>query len=314
LPLPIIAIFAVPFLIALIAFIGFRFLGSNTIKNEVIVPDAPNVYAMAALPGGGFVYGERDTGRIFTAAAPDGRPEVEPLTQIEVSSGEDAGLLGLAVDRQGQTFASYIDKAGFLTLSAVEEGSSLREVWRGPVPVGGTPGGRIAFNESGDLIMGISHLGRPELVDDVSTLNGKFVILDPAASPDQLPKVLSGGWHEPVAFTVTEADELWVVDNAPEDESEVIARGDLADGPERITGIRDRLAPTGLASADDETLVFCSAENGELGVFKIDARGIAYTLGRFPTLATDCKLGVVALSDGRLIYSTGSDIRIAKGP
>lgn len=305
------AIFALPFLIALVAFVGFRFLGANKIENAVIVPQVRNVSALAALPDGRFAYGDR-AGRLFAADANAGT-EPEPLGEVEVSSGE-VGLIGLAADGE-DIYASYVNADGLLTVASVGTNGApeVREIWRGPAATEAL-GGRIAFDAGGRLVIGLGHLGRPDLVEDVSRLNGKFLILDPAGTPDQLPEVLSGGWFEPVAFTLTEAGELWVIDGAPEDESEIVARGDLSEGPDRVSGIRDRIEPSGLTSSDAETLLYCSSLHGELGVFKIDARGIAYTLARFPTFATDCELGVIALSDGRLVYSSGEDLRVTPAP
>lgn len=313
--LTLIAIFGLPFLIALVAFVSFRFFGANDIENEVIVSGARDVTALAPLSDGGFVYGERLTGKVFRTGA-EGGNEGEPLAQIEVTTEGQRGLLGLAADRDGNIFASYTDAQGFITVAELvsSEENGLREVWTGPQSQRASNGGHLAFDPDGELVLGIGDLLQPELIPDPAQLNGKILALDPDGDASQLPRIISGGWNNPVAFTFTPGGDLWVADTAPGDRSERIARGDMIEGPARVTALRDRKVPAGLAAPDDETLVLCSFADRDLGIYKIDARGVAYTLDRFPTLATDCGLGVIVLEDGRLVYSTGEDLRIAPAP
>ena len=310
LPLSIVLIFAVPFLIAIVAFISFRFFGANEVQNEILVEDAAEVTALAPLPEGGFIYGERTTGRIFEVDA-KGTRGPEPLAELDVSVGEERGLLGLAAGDEDEMFASYTDSQGFLVVAALAGDNEPRLIWEGPQSEASGNGGHISFGPDGDLVIAIGDLGQPELIEDVSRLNGKLLRLDPEGDEDQLPAVISGGWNDPSAFTFTPAGDLWVADEGRGDSSDRVARGDLSDGTERVAGLRDAFGPAGLAAIDDETLALCGETNGELAVLKIDARGIPYTLGSFPTLATDCALGVIALEDGRLVYSTGKDLRTA---
>lgn len=310
LPLSIVLIFAVPFLIAIVAFVSFRFFGANNVQNEVIVEDAREVIAMTPLTDGGFIYGERTTGRIFSVDE-TGTAGPEPIAELDVSSDGEGGLLGLASREDGKLFAAYTDERGFLMVSALDDGGAPRPIWEGPQGVATGNGGHITFDPNGDLVIGIGDLEQPDLIDDVSTLNGKLLRLDPEGDESQLPAVISGSWNDPSAFTFTPGGELWVADEGRGDSSDRVARGDLGDGPERVAGLRDAFGPKGLAAIDDETLALCGETNGELAVLKIDARGIPYTLGSFPTLATDCALGVIALEDGRLVYSTGTDLRAA---
>ena len=56
--------------------------------------------ALQPLPGGGLLFAERTTGRIRRLGA-DGAPE-ETVATVEVSSGGQRGLLGLARDARGR--------------------------------------------------------------------------------------------------------------------------------------------------------------------------------------------------------------------
>lgn len=271
---------------------------------RLLVEDATFPAALAPLPEGGLLYAERLTGRVRHVAgtrwlAPD------PVAEVRVSTDGQRGLLGLAV-RSDEVFAAWTDPDEILVVARVAP-APARLVWEGPRTRERANGGRIAFAPDGSLVIGIGDLLEPDLVDDAEAPNGKMLRLDPDGEPTQQPETLSGGWHNPFAFTFTPDGELWVADNAPGREPERLARGNLGPEAASVVELPPRTAPSGLAFLADGRLAVCGYVSRELVAYRIGTDGIPVRDGR--PLATDCALDVAVLADGRVVYADETTIQ-----
>lgn len=251
---------------------------------------------MAALPDGGLLYGERTTGRILDL-------EGEIVARVRVASEGQRGLLGLAVDAGGTVYAAWTRPDERIVVGAVAPGRE-RLIWVGPRSARLANGGHIERAPDGTLIIGIGDLEDPGRVSDRDSPHGKLLRLDPDGPPDQRPEIVSYGWNNPYAFGFTPSGDLWLADNAPGDDPERLVRADPT-GPS--TTLPERTAPSGLAAADDETIVVCSYTTKRLLRYRIAPNGVARLDG---TIARDCRLGVARLFDGRLVYATDDSIRV----
>jgi hypothetical protein len=262
---------------------------------------------MVALPDGGLRYGERATGRIRDVE-PGGESASEPIAGVSVSTRGQRGLLGLALDADGRTFAAWSRPDRRLVVGQVAPGPE-RLVWVGPRTRDRANGGHLLATSDGELIVGIGDLLRPARVADPETPNGKLLRLDPDGSPDQEPQVVSSGWNNPFAFTITPSGALWVADNTGASGRERLARGDVDGKPTSVTRLQGTIAPSGLAAIDDTHLALCGFVSRRL-----DEYDVADTPARRASrpLAKDCTIGVIRLADGSLAYADETSIRIRR--
>ncbi|MDQ3106539.1 MAG: PQQ-dependent sugar dehydrogenase [Actinomycetota bacterium] len=269
------------------------------VDTTVLVADAAGVAALAPLVGGGLRYGERTTGVIREVAA-DG--SVRTVAEVAVSTGGQRGLLGVAVDVTDRTFAAWTDPTGRIVVGQVAPGST-RQLWVGPPSADLANGGHLAVLGDGRLVIGIGDLQQPESIDDPGVVNGKVITLDPDGAVDQQPETLSDGWHNPFAFALI-ADEVWLADNAPGRQPERLARADSSPLASNVVSLPPRTAPSGIAAIGSDLYV-CSYLERVLLRYRVVGAG-AVPAGR---IEVDCRLGVAALGDGRLVVSTGRDLR-----
>ncbi len=270
----------------------------------------PDVAALAPLRGGGLRVGERRTGRIRDLR-PGGRPG-PGLARVAVSTAGQRGLLGLAVDRRGRTFAAWTapDAGRRLLVGQVAPGP-LRLIWRGPRSATLANGGHLALTPAGRLVLGVGDLQDRARVPDPGTPNGKLLALDPEAGPAQRPRVLSSGWNNPFAFGVLPGGAIWVADNSAGRAPERLARGDRGAVPARAAALPAGTAPSGLAAISAGAIAVCGVRSGRLLRYRVGPGGQAAPLPG-PPLARDCRLGVARLAGGRLAYSTGTEIRTVR--
>jgi hypothetical protein len=269
---------------------------SETHRHRVLVADAREAAALAALPGGGLRYGELKSG-VVREVGPAGARRGRIIARVPVSNRGQRGLLSLAVDRAGRTFAAWTTPSGRLVVGRVTP-APPRLVWRGPPTVDLGNGGHIAFAPAGDLVISVGDRGRPHA--------GVLLRLDPFGAPSQRPVVLSRGWNNPFAFAFDGRGRLWVADNSPGRAPERLARGDRA-VPSTITALPPRTAPSGLA-VRGERLFVCGVVSFSLDPYRVDVGGRAVRDGR--PIARDCSLGAVALSDGRIAYANRRRIEV----
>jgi glucose/arabinose dehydrogenase len=274
--------------------------GDGEAHTTSLVTDAAFPAAMAPLDDGGLLYGERETGQIRRVSA-DGTVLREPIASVEVVAAGQRGLLGVAADGD-HVFAAWTEPDGRITVAEVAPGP-IRPIWIGPQSADLANGGRLAVDADGRLIIGIGDLQQPDRVGDPSTPNGKLLLLDARAGPEQSPEVISGGWNNPFAFALTNEGELWVADNAPGEEPERLTRGDVTAA---VTALPANTAPSGLAVTADGDLLVCGYVSGALLRYRIEDDEAV--LDR--RLADDCRLGVAVLADGRIAYATETEIRL----
>jgi glucose/arabinose dehydrogenase len=249
---------------------------------------------LAALPDGGFLWADID-GTIHDH-------EGNEIAAVDAVTDGQRGLLGLTVDREGRVFVAYTDVTFDLVVSELADGSE-RQVWRGPKTTQGGNGGRMIIRD-GELIIGIGLLNDRVGQADPTSIVGKLIAIDPAATPDdQQPRILSGPWNNPFAFDATPDGSIWVADNHPQDGDERLARGDQGIDPETALVLPADSAPSGLA-ATTEALFVCSYNSLQLDRYDLVEGAPIFV----ETIADDCVLDVDVLTDGDLIYSTGTSI------
>lgn len=175
--------------------------------------------------------------------------------------------------------------------------------WRGPKTSRRANGGRLAIASDGRLVIGIGDLQDAARADDPTAVNGKLLTLDPAGGPDQTPTVISGGWNNPFAFGYAPDGALWVADNAPGTQPERLTRGDTS-GP--VTELPAETAPAGLAVDAAGRLLVCGYVSGQLLRYEVvDGRA-----QQPEVVAEGCRLGVVVLSDGRIVYAAQNRLAV----
>lgn len=268
---------------------------------------ATGAAALVALPGGGLRFGELD-GRIRDVT-PAGR--VSDVVRLRVASGGQRGLLGLAVDARGRTFAAYVAPGGRRRLVVARVAPGPRhEVWRGPPSTDLANGGHLAFAPDGRLTIGIGDLQDPPAARRADTVNGKLLTLDPRGRPGQRPRRLTGGWNNPFAFAWTPRRELWVADNAPGRRRERVARADPRGRRAPLLELSRHTAPSGLAALGDAELALCGYASRRLERVVLEPGAAPRIVA--PPLATDCTLGVTRLTDGRIAYATQRAILVLR--
>lgn len=272
--------------------------GEGAPAGDELVRPAAFPAAMAPLPDGGLIYGERLTGRL-RVVTPRGRLDPKWLARVDVSSEGQRGLLGVAVAPDGRIFAAWTRRDGVLVVGEVWP--KRRLTWLGPPSSERANGGHIVMAPNGALVLGVGDLGQPELVDDPDTPNGKILRLDPDGPPDQTPEVVSSGWNNPFAFTFTSGGELWVADNAPGSEFERLARGDVGGRPSAVLELAHEIAPSGIAHVGDGMVAVCGFLSRRLELY--DVSSPAGSTVRGEPLADGCALGVTRLTDGRLAFA-----------
>lgn len=223
------------------------------------------------------------------------------IAHLDVRSDGQRGLLGLAIDRTGRTFASWTPPDGRIVVGQVAPGPT-RLIWNGPRSADLANGGHLAMRDE-RLVIGIGDLLHNDRTRNPATLNGKLISLDPNGPPNQAPERISLGWNNPFAFTVL-GDGIWVADNAPGDSGERLTRGDFA-GSEPVE-LPNGTAPAGIDHLGVDALAVCGYKSGRLLAYQI-VHGHPRLLR---TLATDCRTAVAALPDGRIAYSANDGIRV----
>lgn len=287
-------------LAALTATAAIRWTSDEPPEPRTLVADAAFPAAMAALPGGGLLYGERLTGRVVRVDA-DGATEVIGAVPVSIE-GEQRGLLGLAV-RDGQVFVSVTEPSGRLQVERLDGDV----VWVGPPSETRANGGRIAFAPDGSLVIGVGDLLDPEAAADPTAPNGKMLALDPDGAPDQQPVTLSSGWNNPFAFAFAADGTLYVADNVGGAGAERLAIGNQGPRPVVLATFPPDSVPSGVAITADGDLAVCTFLERTLRTYRV-VGGVA--IPDAAPLATDCSIGVVALAGGSLAYADERTIRV----
>jgi len=291
--------------------------------SDVVVAHAASPSAIVALSDGGFRFAERRSGRIREV---DGRGRLRraALATVGVRPGPgQRGLLGLAIDRSGATFAAWTRASdGRIVVGQVAPGPT-RLVWLGPPSAELANGGRLAFAPvaspigadarlaAGALVVGIGDLQAPSRGADPDTANGKLLALDPDGRPDQRPTTVSAGWNNPFAFTFTGDGRLWVADNAPGRRPERLARADHRGSTQATTGRLRPLAPSALVALGDHRLGVCGYVSRTMREVRLDGDRPSAP-GRI--LIDKCAVAAAVLADGRVAFADDDTIRVTRRP
>jgi sugar lactone lactonase YvrE len=275
---------------------------AGVISGEILM-EARFPAAVAVLPDGTIRYGERLTGQIRDLTS-DGELVPEPVAEVDVEVEGHGGLLGVAVDDEGRTFASWTNEDDLLIVAQVAPGAE-RVVWEGPRSTGRNIGGHIAFDPDGRLVVGVGDLQAPEDVVDPALPNGKMLALDPDGPSGQDPTTISGGWTNPYAFAFGDDGRLWIADNAAGGSPERLTRGDLDARRYPITELPEDTAPAGLA-VDGEDLYVCGFTSRRLHRYRIRSDDTIIRTGA--ALATNCSLAVAVLPTGDLVYTNEATV------
>ena len=292
---------------------------AGLLRSKVLVKEARFPVALTALPGGGFLSAEHETGNGRREAS-DGTLDPAPAATVAVRLGGQRGLLGVAVDKGARVFADWIRASdGREVIGQVAPGSE-RVIWEGPESAELANGGHIAFDPDGRLVVGIGDVLDRSKFDDPAAPNGRFLALDPDGPSSQKPAVLSCCWNNPYAFAFSPSGKLWVADNAPE-LGERLARADIGLAPSSVLTLPGVSAPSGLAIVGESALVVCGYVSRSLVAYEIGREGVPAAAGKgsgssLPIehagilLTRGCATGATTLSDGRIVYSDENSIWI----
>ena len=241
-------------------------------------------WGLVFLPDGSALLSERDTARILSVSADGGVTEVGPVEGVQ--PGGEGGLLGLAVAPDSpETIYAYF--------TAAEDNRVVRMPYRGgalgaaEVVVDGIPkagnhnGGRLAFGPDGKLYVSTGDASRPERAQDLESLGGKILRLNPdgsipADNPFDGSPVFSYGHRNVQGLAFDEDGNLWASEFGQNtwDEINLIQAGQNYGWPvvEGVGGddrfvdpvaqwSTDEASPSGIAFVRDT--VFMAALRGE---------------------------------------------------
>ena len=235
-------------------------------------------------PDGSALLSERDTARILSVSADGGVTEIGPVEGVQ--PGGEGGLLGLAVAPDSpETVYAYF--------TAAEDNRVVRMPYRGgaleaaEVVVDGIPkagnhnGGRLAFGPDGKLYVSTGDASRPERAQDLDSLGGKILRLNPdgsipADNPFDGSPVFSYGHRNVQGLAFDDDGNLWASEFGQNtwDELNLIQAGQNYGWPvvEGVGGddrfvdpvaqwSTDEASPSGIAFVRDT--VFMAALRGE---------------------------------------------------
>jgi glucose/arabinose dehydrogenase len=241
-------------------------------------------WGLVFLPDGSALLSERDTARILSVSADGGVTEVGPVEGVQ--PGGEGGLLGLAVAPDSpETIYAYF--------TAAEDNRVVRMPYLGgalgaaEVVVDGIPkagnhnGGRLAFGPDGKLYVSTGDASRPERAQDLESLGGKILRLNPdgsipADNPFDGSPVFSYGHRNVQGLAFDEDGNLWASEFGQNtwDELNLIQAGQNYGWPvvEGVGGddrfvdpvaqwSTDEASPSGIAFVRDT--VFMAALRGE---------------------------------------------------
>jgi glucose/arabinose dehydrogenase len=163
----------------------------RTIARNLQVP-----WGLAFLPDGDALVSERTTGRILRIRRPTRHHRrwrkrvVMQVPGVDTNSGE-GGLLGLAVSphyRRDHWVYAYLTTASDNRIVRFRLGHALHPILTGLRRAEFHDGGRIAFGPDDKLYASVGETGVTALAQDLGSLNGKILRLNPDGSvPDGNP-------------------------------------------------------------------------------------------------------------------------------
>lgn len=243
----------------------------------------------------------------------DADPEVVASIPV-VTQGEQRGLLG-QVDVDGRRFAAWTQPDTFdIVVGEVVDGAAGPIVWNGGVSGSGAIGG-VLDEIDGQILLG---LGRNTAWDSDTDDGGALLVIDPDGEESREADVLSVGYTNPWAFTVTSSGDVWFADNAagpdPDDpdvdDIERIGRGDLIDDRNDVPRISDPgRAATSMIELPDGRLGICGFLDNELVAYDIvsPADGGDATELELGDTIMPCITGAAIFADGTIVTAAQSE-------
>jgi glucose/arabinose dehydrogenase len=241
-------------------------------------------WGLVFLPDGSALLSERDTARILSVSADGGVTEVGPVEGVQ--PGGEGGLLGLAVAPDSpETVYAYFTAAEdnrVVRMPYLSGALGAAEVVVDGIPKAGNHnGGRLAFGPDGKLYVSTGDASRPERAQDLESLGGKILRLNPdgsipADNPFDGSPVFSYGHRNVQGLAFDEDGNLWASEFGQNtwDELNLIQAGQNYGWPvvEGVGGddrfvdpvaqwSTDEASPSGIAFVRDT--VFMAALRGE---------------------------------------------------
>jgi len=283
-------------------------------------------WGLARLPDGSALVSERDTGRIVNVAADGSLTEMARIA--ETVPGGEGGLLGIALDPSGAWLYAYVTTADdnrVIRMPLADPEGSREEILTGIPKAPTHNGGRLAFGPDGMLYVATGDTQVGELAQDVNSLAGKILRIDPEGGvPDDNPfpdsPVWSLGHRNVQGLAFDSRGRLWATEFGEKNADElnlIVAGGNygwpLHEGVAGAGGYIDPQAqwsptslasPSGLAIVDD--VAYVASLRGEV-LWQVPLVGdragapLALDLGDLGRLRT-----VEALPDGSLWLTTSN--------
>jgi len=283
-------------------------------------------WGLARLPDGTALVSERDTGRIVEVGADGSLAEVARI--VETLPGGEGGLLGIALDPSSAWLYAYVTTADdnrVIRLSLADPDGPREEILTGIPKAQTHNGGRLAFGPDGMLYVATGDTQVGELAQDVNSLAGKILRIDPEGDvPDNNPfpdsPVWSLGHRNVQGLAFDSRGRLWATEFGEKNADElnlIVAGGNygwpLHEGVAGAGGYIDPQAqwsptslasPSGLAIVDD--VAYVASLRGEV-LWQVPLVGnraaapAALDLGDLGRLRT-----VEALPDGSLWLLTSN--------
>lgn len=267
------AIVAIPLILIAIFAIFFIITPQNTIGNEItygteiIAQNLEVPWALAFLPDDRMIFTER-VGKVSILEGPN----VKNVGNISVTQNGESGLLGIAVDPNfsvNHYIYLYYTSGNYNRISRFTLGETLSNetVLINSIPAASIHnGGRLKFGPDGKLYATTGETGNTALAQDLSSLGGKILRLNPDGSiPSDNPfgtYVYSYGHRDPQGIAWGPTGIMYESEHGEtaNDELNIIVNGEnygwpLYQGNDTATGYRKplrgytefTLAPSGIA-------------------------------------------------------------------
>jgi glucose/arabinose dehydrogenase len=158
---------------------------ASAVDPAVVATHLNQPTGLVVLPDGTALVGERDSGKIFRVQPQAGQPATL-VTTLSVDAASGGGLFDLALSpaysQDGEIFA-YLSTATDNRVVQFSLNSPATPVLTG-IPRGSQDNeGRLAFDQTGALLIGTGDSGKPALAQSLTSLAGKILRVDDIGQP-----------------------------------------------------------------------------------------------------------------------------------
>jgi glucose/arabinose dehydrogenase len=197
---------------------------TKTIATGLQVP-----WGIAFLPDGDALVSERTTGRILRIPKGGGRPRTAMrVPGVDTGAGE-GGLLGVAVSpdySKDRLVYAYFTSDSDNRIVRFRLGGTPEPIVTGIARGGIHNGGRIAFGPDGKLYAGVGETGNTGLAQDLGSMNGKILRMNPdgsvpADNPFAGSRVWSLGHRNVQGLAWDRSGRLWATEFGQNETDEV---------------------------------------------------------------------------------------------